>query len=91
MVEGVVRLHCLSDVGIFVQSPVTNLTCGWHVDTVCKVPTNCEMVVLDNQVFADKLVDMIFFQEIQALILVRNLLINSFNNAPFLVRHVSLL
>ena len=57
MVEGVVRLHCLSDVGILVQSPLTNLTCGWHVDTVCKVPTNCEMVVLDNQIFADKLVD----------------------------------
>ena len=56
MVGGVVRLHCLSDVGIFVQSPLSNLTCGWHVDTVCKVPTNCEMVVLDNQVFADKLV-----------------------------------
>ena len=51
MVEGVVRLHCLSDVGIFVQNPLTNLTCGWLVDTVCKVPTNCEMVVLDNQFF----------------------------------------
>lgn len=56
MVGGVVGLQCLSDVSIFVQSPLSNSIYHWDTETVCKVPKDAEMVVFNNQVFADKLV-----------------------------------
>ena len=55
MVGGIVYAECASETSIFVQSPNSNMSYGWHPATVCKIPPGCHMQVFNNRDFADRL------------------------------------
>ena len=56
-IGGEVFVECLSRCSIFVQSPNTNLNCGWEPSIVCKVEPDNTVKIFDNQDFARRLAE----------------------------------
>ena len=56
-VLGEVFIECLSEYSVFVQSPCSNHSHGFHVTTVCKVLPGTSLKVFNNQEFARLLAD----------------------------------